>query len=114
MIKKLCLAAALIALPMMLSDKEASAGGFGFGYGVPGYGYGVARPPLPFSPYHSIHRSYSRVVAPFPGYGIRHPGIGYGYGYGRSCRPIGYGHGHHHHHHFRPVPRAGVSFHLGF
>lgn len=124
MFKKLLLAGALIALPMMFSGEEASAfGGLGIGIGH-GYGYGHGVAVRPIAPYHSVHR-HARVVAPYPvhrgyGYGgVGYGGVGYGgagyggagYGYGRSCAPIGYGAGYGHHHH---RPHAGISLRFGF
>ncbi len=112
MFNKLFLAAALIALPLMLTQEKASAfGGMGIGYGMPGYGHGIGpRPlPLPVPPRHSVHRSH-RIATPYPSF---RPDYGHGRryrGYGRACSPYGYGA----HYGGSPYSRSGISLHFGF
>ena len=115
MFKKLFLAAALIALPLMLSQEKASAyGGISMGHGMPGYGHGIHGYGHRMhgyghgmhgyghriSPHRSSH-SYSRAVTPHSTY--RH---GYGGGYGGAyCPTPGYGSGY---------GRPGFSLRIGF
>ena len=120
MFKKLMFAIGLIALPLMLSQQQASAQGFSIGFGSPGYGYSVGRVGVPISPYYSSAyrghgHGHGHHVTPYPSYrhssGYRGHGVpvyrsGYG-GYGGGyCPPRGY-----------RAPYyggSGISFRIGF